>query len=141
MRQIYNTADMTNLRSEFFYFRRQFLALLGILPLGRFLALDDLQQVQVLLLELLLLQQQFVEAKINTQENGSRVRIGSRLKVLFKRAESGDTRENKTLDRTWPGKMCTKCTFREFCVETKLRVLYSLVTSEKRNFAEFQNIF
>lgn len=47
--------DITNLRSKFFYFRRQFLALLSVLPLGRFLALNDLQQVQVLLLELLLL--------------------------------------------------------------------------------------
>lgn len=57
---------MTDLRAELFYFRRQVLALLSVLPLSRSLALNDLQQVQMLLLELLLLQQQFIEARINT---------------------------------------------------------------------------
>lgn len=70
---------MTDLRSEFFYFRRQFFTLLSVLPLGRFLALDDLQQVQVLLFELLLLQQQFVEARINIQEKESHVNDLTRL--------------------------------------------------------------
>lgn len=64
-------SDMTtDLGPQLFYLRRQFLALLSVLPLGRLLALDDLQQVQVLLLELLLLQQQFVEAEINSQGKG-----------------------------------------------------------------------
>lgn len=58
-----NLACVSYLGPELLYFRRQLLALLRVLPLGRFFALDDLKEVQVLLLQLLLLQQQFVEAE------------------------------------------------------------------------------
>lgn len=52
------------LRSQLLDLVGQLFALLGVLPLGRLLALDDLQQVQVFLFQLLLLQQQLVEAEM-----------------------------------------------------------------------------
>jgi hypothetical protein len=47
-----------------FDFVGQFLALAGVLPLGRLLALHDLQQVQMLLLQLFLLRQELVETAL-----------------------------------------------------------------------------
>jgi hypothetical protein len=44
-----------------FDFVRQFLALARVLPLGRLLALHNLQQVQMLLFQLFLLRQELVE--------------------------------------------------------------------------------
>lgn len=97
-----DTSNMTDLSSELFYFHRQFLALLSVLPLGRFLAFNDLQQVQVLLFELLLLQQQFVEARINiSKEKGSLVRPW----------------------RVWPYSMCRawKCYLNEPAVQREIK--------------------
>jgi hypothetical protein len=51
-----------NLSPELSYLRCKLFALLCVLPFRCFLALDDLQQVNMFLLEFLLLKEQFVEA-------------------------------------------------------------------------------
>jgi hypothetical protein len=58
----YLGAKLLNLRS-------QFLALLGVLPLGCLLALDNLQQVQMFLFQFLFLEKQLVEAGNTTARN------------------------------------------------------------------------
>lgn len=55
-------SDSINLRPELSYLRSELLALLSVLPLGRLFALDNLKQMNMLLFQLLLLKQQFVEA-------------------------------------------------------------------------------
>lgn len=60
--------DRYYLRSELFDFVRQFLALARVLPLGRLLALHNLQQVQMLLFQLFLLRQELVETDNRKKE-------------------------------------------------------------------------
>lgn len=55
---------MSYLGSELFDLVGQLFALTRVLPLGRLLALDDLQQVQVFLFEFLFLRQQLVETVV-----------------------------------------------------------------------------
>jgi hypothetical protein len=52
-----------------FDFIRQFLALARVLPLGRLLALHNLQQVQMLLFQLFLLRQELVETDDRKNNN------------------------------------------------------------------------
>lgn len=54
----------TYLSSELFDFIVELLALLRVLPFGRLLALDYLQQVKMFLLQLLFLGQHFVETRM-----------------------------------------------------------------------------
>ena len=61
---------------QLLYFRGELLALLRVLPLGRLFALHDLQEVQVLLLQLLLLQQQLVEAETHKQIGAAQISAG-----------------------------------------------------------------
>lgn len=61
MRKQVLTVLTAYLSTQLLNLRRQLLTLLSILPLRCLLALHDLQEVEVLLLELLLLQQELVE--------------------------------------------------------------------------------
>jgi hypothetical protein len=71
------------LSAQLFDFRGKFLALLSVLPLGRLFALDNLEEVQVLLFQLFLLQQKLVEAETRQGARKFTSRWVGLTRVLF----------------------------------------------------------